>query len=81
MNFHCLFCLGHGSNSTVPRISPRDRQRQSIHWNHIPQKENQKVKKELVPEGLEPSTLTLLALRSNQLSYGTRLIYRASSSG
>ena len=30
--------------------------------------------KKMVPEGLEPSTLTLLASRSNQLSYGTQLI-------
>jgi hypothetical protein len=28
----------------------------------------------MVPEGVEPSTLALLAPHSNQLSYGTRLI-------
>jgi hypothetical protein len=32
-----------------------------------------KDKKEVVPEGVEPSTLALLAPHSNQLSYGTRL--------
>lgn len=36
-----------------------------------------KNKKEikLVPEGVEPSTLTLLASHSNQLSYGTDYDY------
>ena len=36
--------------------------------------EKRKIRKKrnkLVPEGVEPSTLTLLASHSNQLSYGT----------
>ena len=33
---------------------------------------NSKIsQKEMVPEGVEPSTLALLAPHSNQLSYGT----------
>jgi hypothetical protein len=35
--------------------------------------QRQRTKKEsVVPEGVEPSTLALLAPHSNQLSYGTR---------
>ncbi|OJZ85776.1 hypothetical protein ASPFODRAFT_627809 [Aspergillus luchuensis CBS 106.47] len=40
-------------------------------WGHTGRKTKPK---KMVPEGLEPSTLTLLASRSNQLSYGTQLI-------
>ena len=32
------------------------------------------VKKKVVPDGVEPSTLALLAPRSNQLSYGTMVV-------
>ena len=44
-------------------------------WGHT--QEGKLKSKKMVPEGLEPSTLTLLASRSNQLSYGTQLMYFA----
>jgi hypothetical protein len=36
--------------------------------------DNTKGKKSMVPEGIEPSALALLAPRANQLRHGTQLV-------
>ena len=56
-------CTTHGANRT-PRTTPQHKHCTAI---------------KLVPRGLEPRTLRLLAVRSNQLSYETRCVSHCSS--
>ena len=62
-------CSLHGD---VHRHATPHRRRDHDHDDHDGQEE-----KRVVPRGLEPRTLRLLAVRSNQLSYETHVVCRA----